>query len=246
MDSKNYTVLIIEDEYYCQQAIKRMVEKEGLKAIGTPSGNRGLEYLNDENIDLVVLDLVLPDTDGLSICKTIKSNAKTSHIPVIMSTSKDNLEDIIKGFEAGADDYITKPFKSLELIARIRAMIRTIALRRELLEKEKLDFINHITGAIAHEISQPLTTILGNLELVKIKGEEINPDSKRFETLYNNSKRIAEILKQLGNIDKPVLKTYIQGTEIIDLKKSSSSRDGITEIFHKQENDSKKSRQKTS
>lgn len=242
MDSENYTILIIEDDYYCQQAIKRMVEKEGLKAIGTASGSRGLEYIDEGNIDLVVLNLLLPDTDGLSVCRAIKSNSKTSHIPIILSTSNDNLEDVIEGFEAGADDYITKPFKSLELMARIRAMLRTIDLHRELLDKEKLDFINYITGAIAHEISQPLTTILGNLELLKMKGEEINPDSKRFEILYNNSKRIAEILKQLGNIDKPVLKTYIQGTEIIDLKKSSSKTKDISEIFRKRNNDSKQAR----
>ena len=98
--------------------------KEGYKTSPAMSGEEALNKIKTKQPDLVLLDLMLPGIDGLEVCKTIKSNSKTQHIPIIMLTAKGEESDIVMGLEIGADDYITKPFSPKVLIARIRNVLR--------------------------------------------------------------------------------------------------------------------------
>lgn len=118
------SILVIEDEDAIQELVRYNLEQEGYKITGVASGEEGLEAARESLPDLIVLDLMLPGIDGLEVCRLLKNNSKTTHIPIVMLTAKGEESDIVTGLELGADDYITKPFSPRVLIARIRAVLR--------------------------------------------------------------------------------------------------------------------------
>lgn len=117
-------ILVIEDEEDILELVKYNLSREGYQVRGTTSGEEGYKAARLDMPDIVVLDLMLPGMDGLEICKLIKGDSKTQHIPIVMLTAKSEESDIITGLELGADDYITKPFSPKVLVARVRALLR--------------------------------------------------------------------------------------------------------------------------
>ncbi len=115
-------ILIIEDEKSIVDFLKIGLEIEGYFVYYSYNGNKALKIFTEKKIDIVILDLMLPDIDGFKLCKILKEF--NSEIPVIMLTAKKEIKDKISGFDAGADDYITKPFNFEELLARIKANLR--------------------------------------------------------------------------------------------------------------------------
>ncbi len=118
------TILIVEDEEDILELVHYNLVREGYHVFGVTSGEDGLNKARSDLPDLVVLDLMLPGVDGLEVCKLLKQDPKTRHIPVVMLTAKGEEADIVAGLELGADDYVTKPFSPKVLIARIRAVLR--------------------------------------------------------------------------------------------------------------------------
>ncbi|MGE4169772.1 MAG: response regulator transcription factor [Candidatus Margulisiibacteriota bacterium] len=118
------TILVVEDEADVLELIRYHLAKEGYEVLTAGSGEKGLETALSAAPDLVVLDVMLPVTNGLDICRQIKANPKTAHMPIIMLTAKSEEVDVVLGLELGADDYLAKPFSFKVLIARIRAIFR--------------------------------------------------------------------------------------------------------------------------
>ncbi|MCF8028700.1 MAG: response regulator transcription factor [Desulfobacteraceae bacterium] len=116
-------ILVIEDDTDILNLVAWHLETEDYRVIKSADGSQGLETAISELPDLIVLDLMLPGMDGLSVCRTLKQNLKTRDIPVIMLTAKGEEVDRIVGFELGADDYMVKPFSPRELMLRIRAVL---------------------------------------------------------------------------------------------------------------------------
>jgi two-component system response regulator VicR len=116
-----YTIAIIEDEQSISDIIKYNLEKEGYKIVVAYDGVEGLEVIEKENPDLILLDIMMPKMDGLQVCKKVR---QTKDTPIIMLTAKAEEIDKVVGLELGADDYITKPFGMRELIARVKANLR--------------------------------------------------------------------------------------------------------------------------
>ena len=120
------TIAVVEDEKSISTLIQYNLEKEGFKVHTSETGEEGFEQIKKNLPDLVILDWMLPDLSGIDICKQIKKDHKLKSIPVIMLTAKDEESDKIRGFETGADDYVTKPFSTKELILRIQAMLKRV------------------------------------------------------------------------------------------------------------------------
>ena len=116
-------ILIIEDEIDIRELLTYNLELEGFEVVGAANGEEAYRALRSEPIQLVVLDLMLPDISGLEICRYIRRDSALSRIPVIMLTAKGEEVDRIVGFEMGADDYVTKPFNIREMILRVRAVL---------------------------------------------------------------------------------------------------------------------------
>ena len=145
--SQGPQILIVEDNPGLNEILRKIVESEGYDVSSAFTGTAALEALENEGpFDLVLLDVMLPDPesptgrgmDGLEVCHRIKSNSAQADTMIFLVTVKDQPEDIMKGIDAGADDYITKPFNTTLLLAKIKAMLRIRSLSEELKKKNKM------------------------------------------------------------------------------------------------------------
>ncbi len=119
--TKGGTILLVEDEEDIASLVRAYLERDGFRVVWTPKGTEGLQALERHEVRLAILDLQLPDTDGLDLCRAIRSCSK---LPIVMLTARDEEVDRVTGLELGADDYVTKPFSPRELVARVRAVLR--------------------------------------------------------------------------------------------------------------------------
>ena len=160
-------ILIIEDEPDIIKMLEYNLKKEGFRITSVSDGREALRQAEREHPDIIILDLMLPEIDGLEVCKTLKQSSDTADIPVIMLTAKAQETDKIVGLELGADDYITKPFSIRELTARVKAVLRRAR------EKEKLPEIFRI-GNLTIDFSKIKVTV-GN--------KPVELTAKEFELL---------------------------------------------------------------
>lgn len=121
---KKFKVLVVEDEAPIQELLQFNLERVNYKVKVTDSGEEAIKQASKSNPDLILLDIMLPGTDGLEVCKTLKASSKTKNIPIIMLTALCEEADIVAGLELGADDYVTKPFSPRVLLARVKAALR--------------------------------------------------------------------------------------------------------------------------
>jgi two-component system phosphate regulon response regulator PhoB len=117
-------IVVVEDEEDILELLKYNLAREGYRVSALTSGEEGVQVARSSLPDLVLLDLMLPGMDGLEVCRTLKHDARTRQVPIIMLTAKGEEADIVTGLELGADDYITKPFSPRVLLARLRAVLR--------------------------------------------------------------------------------------------------------------------------
>ena len=160
-------ILIVDDEKHIVEAIKYTLEQEGFRTVLAHDGAKALERARQDAPDLILLDWMLPEVNGLEVCRLLKQNPKTTHIPIIMLTVKSEETDKILGLEMGADDYVTKPFSPKELTARVKAILRRMT-----------------TMSTPHEVFQldDLKIDWGRY-LVFLKGKPVELTSKEFELL---------------------------------------------------------------
>ena len=166
---KYNNILVVDDEKEIRDLLEINLRSEGYIVFKASCGKEALEILNREEIDLVVLDIMMPDMDGLEVCKKLREN---SNIPILMLSAKSEDMDKIQGIMTGADDYICKPFKSLELIVRIRALIR------------RSYFLN-CKIEISDDIININNIIIDKRKLkVAVNEKEVVLTAKEFEILY--------------------------------------------------------------
>ncbi|CAB4330179.1 MAG: response regulator [Actinobacteria bacterium] len=153
-------ILVIEDEESFREALSFMLSREGYEVDLAEDGSEGLKKFESGKPDLILLDLMLPEISGTEVCRTIRTK---SRIPIIMLTAKDTEIDKVVGLELGADDYVTKPFSTQELLARIRAVLRRGTADES--EEEtlvvqagpvRMDLDRHILTVNGHEVAMPL------------------------------------------------------------------------------------------
>ena len=142
-------VLVVDDERTIREIVVRYLERDGFATLEAGDGDRARELVERESPDLVVLDLMLPGTDGLELCRWIRSR---SSLPVIMLTARGEESDRIVGLELGADDYVTKPFSPRELAARVRTVLRRAEL--ELVTDERLTFDGLVIDSSSREVTR--------------------------------------------------------------------------------------------
>ncbi|MEQ8188968.1 MAG: hybrid sensor histidine kinase/response regulator [Candidatus Eremiobacterota bacterium] len=164
-------ILIVDDTRVNLQLLGKILMKVNYELAIANSGYEALDMLRDIKPDLILLDVMMPGMDGYNVCKTLKSSPETKDIPVIFLTAKSEKEDIVTGFDVGAVDYVTKPFNSAELLARVRTHLE-LKYARDLLAKqnEKLkqlnDLKNEFLGMAAHDLRNPIGNITTTLSYI--------------------------------------------------------------------------------
>ena len=162
-------ILIIEDEPDIRKTIDYNLSKESFKVYQAASIAEGEKSIVDNSPDAIILDLMLPDGSGLTLCRDIKSDPKTSHIPIILLTAKADEVDRVIGFELGADDYVTKPFSVRELILRVKAILKRGVLESNASTESLYSFGELSLNLDAHQVF--------------ISGDEINFTALEFRLL---------------------------------------------------------------
>ena len=187
-------VLVVEDQIAIRELIAINLEMAGYEVIEASDGEMAVNYIENTYFDIILLDIMLPKLDGFSIISKIKGKG----IPVIFVTAKDDVLDRVKGLKLGADDYITKPFESIELLARIEAVLRRCGKIEEVIKLKHLD-------------------IFPGQRLIKSKGEIIDITLKEYELLmlFIKNKNIAlsreQILERVWGYD------YFGETRTVDI-----------------------------
>jgi len=123
-------ILVVDDEAYIVELVKFNLEKEGFQVWVAYDGVKAMEIVREERPDLIILDIMLPNMDGLEVCRQLKQDPHLQTIPIIMLTAKSEEIDTVLGLEMGADDYIKKPFSPREMVARVKARLRAFRILR--------------------------------------------------------------------------------------------------------------------
>lgn len=195
-------VLVVDDEESILTLIKYNLEKAGLRAITAEDGERALEIIKEENPDLIILDIMLPGIDGVEICKRLRK--EDYHIPILMLTAKDEEIDKILGLEIGADDYMTKPFSTRELTARVKAMLRRSLQYKEVKDEDEKVIVDDIVV-----FPDKFETLL--------KGEKIYLTPKEFELLKLLVRNKGKVLDRNHLLNKIWGYDYYGDTRIVDV-----------------------------
>jgi DNA-binding response OmpR family regulator len=163
-------VVVIEDEPDIQEVIEYNLTREGFRVLTASTGDEGVRRVVKEAPDLVLLDLLLPGLDGIEVCRKLKMDPVTQKIPIIMVSAKGEESDIVLGLGVGADDYITKPFRPKELIARVRAVLRRTAMKDDPSGNDRVVRGDLMVDATRHE--------------VKVDGESVALTATEFRLLH--------------------------------------------------------------
>ncbi len=159
-------IFYVEDDKNIRELVEYTLKSSGFAVCGFERSTDFFKALKTDKPDLILLDVMLPDKDGLTILKELRANAEQKNIPVIMLTAKSGQLDKIKGLDEGADDYITKPFDIIELISRIKAVLRRVRP-----EEDMISFKDLVLDKKSH--------------MVKANGESVTLTYKEFELLYH-------------------------------------------------------------
>ncbi|RZS87607.1 two-component system response regulator RegX3 [Motilibacter rhizosphaerae] len=192
-------VLVVEDEESFSDALSFMLRKEGYEVAVAPTGPLALEEFDRSGADLVLLDLMLPGIPGTEVCRALRQR---SGVPVIMLTAKDGEIDKVVGLELGADDYVTKPFSSRELVARIRAVLRRGG------EPEETVTAALEAGPVRMDVERHVVTVEGRVVPLPLKEFEL------LEMLLRNAGRV---LTRMQLIDRVWGSDYVGDTKTLDV-----------------------------
>lgn len=222
LKNRSLTVLIVEDDAELREILQAEFELEGLTALTATNGSEAVIAARELKPDLILMDLMMPVMDGIEATKIVKGSEETRHIPIIMLTAAGNKEDIVAGLEAGAIDYITKPFFMPELKSRLRSVLQHKIMYDELkriqdtlIRKERLQTVKDLTEAFQGSINGPLTVILGKIHLLKKKHSNIPEDD--LETLEKAAQKIKEIVNHLGIMEWIYPVPLLNDTDLVDL-----------------------------
>lgn len=215
-------VLIAEDDPTSNDVLRINLETWGYDVVAYSDGAQAYHALQQPDAPrLAILDWMMPELSGVEVCRQVRSQEQTHQPYIILLTAKSQRTDLIEGLKAGADDYIAKPFDRQELRARLQVGIRVIELQDQLLQAEQMRVLAQTAGAAAHEINQPLTILLGKLELILDRLTDTDPLRQDLTDTFRAGQRIADIVMRMNTAQRYVTKPYIEGVDIVDFDASS-------------------------
>ena len=215
-------ILIAEDDSVSRRLLETLLGKLDHEVTSYEDGEQAWEALQKTDAPrLALLDWMMPGMEGTEICRRLRQLPHGELMYLILVTAKGQVEDIVAGLEAGANDYITKPPQIPELRARIQVGGRVLALQDQLVRAEQDRVLVQTAGAAAHEINQPLTVLMGTAELLRYQMPEDNPFMRHINDLNTAAERIAEIVRKMSAARHYSTQPYIKGIEIVDFDGST-------------------------
>lgn len=201
-------ILIVDDMPQNVGVLFDFLIKQGFKVLIAEDGKRALQVVYSKKPDLILLDIMMPEMDGFTVCEQLKTDTQTAHIPIIFMTALTDTEEKVKGFSSGAVDYVTKPFHQEEVLARINSHLTISALQRELeaknaqlmqLNQEKDEFL----GIAAHDLKNPLSTIQGMAQFIENALPDLSTSqiAKYIHLIESSSKQMFNLISNLLDVN---------------------------------------------
>jgi DNA-binding response OmpR family regulator len=239
------SVLIVDDDMDVCELVDSACSLIGVTTTVVGDGSQAIGIFDElhedgaiafNSPDLILLDVMMPQVGGLETLKNLRARPWGKYIPVVMLTALDRLDDKVAAFEAGADDYLCKPFQFKELQARVKAWLRVRALyvalvskHHELLETQELvvelerrQTVQRLTGTAAHALGQPLSALLLNAHLLKRGSLSAADHQHLIEQVAADGERMKVLLEELRAVRPDELEAYHDGIEILSLPSSGS------------------------
>ncbi|MBU0729782.1 MAG: response regulator [Proteobacteria bacterium] len=230
----NQSILIIDDTVDTVELLTKRLRADGYITHGAYDGFQGLKSVKEHNPDLVVLDVMMPLLDGFEVCNRLKSDPETRNIPILLLTAKSEIPDKVRGFDFGADGYITKPFDYKEVSAKIRSLLAKSLETRRTAEEEKNEALETLVDEISHEIRNPLVAIGGFARRVQKNLDEDDPNKKYLNIILQNVEVLEKMVTALVGLKSAALSLF-ELTDIhnvigkaIDLNSEKIDQGGIT------------------
>ena len=218
-------VLVVDDAVDTVRVLTQVLRNQGYEVLPAYSGREALDLAAAECPDAILLDVMMPEMDGIEVCRRLKADGRLATIPIILATARDLDEDIVEGLDAGADDYVAKPLNQRVLTARLRAAIRAKESRdllaqangnlraeirqrqqaeetlrkrdEELRQSQKLEAVGRLAGGVAHEFNNALQAIIGYAEAIREKLRPADATYRYSEKIFEVTNRAAAITRQL-------------------------------------------------
>lgn len=236
INPSEYKILIVDDVMSNVLLLKVLLTNEKFAIATASNGRQALEQVEKENPDLVLLDVMMPDMSGFEVAQHLKSNPNTADIPIIFLTALNSTADIVKGFQVGANDFISKPFNKEELIIRVTHQISLVAAKRLILSKtEELQRTiagrDKLYSVIAHDLRSPMGSIkmVLNMLILNLPSEKIGAEMYELLTMANQTTE--DVFSLLDNLLKWTksqigkLNVVYQDVDLVEVT------DGVIEIF---------------
>lgn len=236
INPSEYKILIVDDVMSNVLLLKVLLTNEKFAIATASNGRQALEQVEKENPDLVLLDVMMPDMSGFEVAQHLKSNPNTADIPIIFLTALNSTADIVKGFQVGANDFISKPFNKEELIIRVTDQISLVAAKRLILSKmEELQRTiagrDKLYSVIAHDLRSPMGSIkmVLNMLILNLPSEKIGAEMYELLTMANQTTE--DVFSLLDNLLKWTksqigkLNVVYQDVDLVEVT------DGVIEIF---------------
>jgi two-component system sensor histidine kinase/response regulator len=209
-------VLVVDDSKESIDLLEYFLKPAGYEILKAQDGPTALEIVEKDNPDIILLDVMLPKLNGYQVCEKLKKDSSTFHIPIIMITVLKELKDKIKGLEAGADDFLSKPFDSVELLTRVKSLLRIkfyndeIIKRNLELERQKEALLREdllkkeLTNLIVHDMKNPLFVIQGNLQMMEMAKSVDAAESSQVYTqrIARSSRSLLRMILNLLDISR--------------------------------------------
>jgi len=211
-------ILVVDDQPINVQLLKRKLEREGMQVTAAYSGQEALDSVRQEKPDLILLDVMMPEMDGIQVCQRLQAEEDSRSIPIIFVTARSSKEGKLEGLGVGAVDYITKPIDLDETLARVQTQLRFAAINREIIdlqrrltESRRAATIGAVTQGIAHNLNNLLGVVIGYLDLIKTNYSKPELVKKNVQNVEDAVGRIVSIIRQLSSL---VVKTKPPTTKV--------------------------------
>jgi DNA-binding response OmpR family regulator len=227
----NRRIVVADDDPDTRVIVASVVAIMGYESVVVEDGSAAVRACEQLLPDLMIVDFMMPELNGVEVCRRLRALAGGECTPVLMLTARDTVHDKVSALEDGVDDYITKPFNYRELQARIRALLRmrdlNIALRQkgeelqamqeQVVEQQRQRAVGQLAGAAAHQLGQPLSAIMLNCYLL----EQLPKDDQRFQdalaAVKSDARRMAEMIDKLRVARASDREEYVEGAEILKI-----------------------------
>lgn len=208
-------ILLVEDEADLRGFMSGVLAQH-FEVSAAVDGFEALEILEQQRPDLILTDIMMPRVSGIDLCRAVKNDASLQHIPVILLTARGESETELEGYAAGADDFVSKPFHTEALLARVRAHLKMRALNLQIADQARLASAGTLAAGLAHEVKNPINAILSAAKVLEAGGSSKVPSEKLLGLIINGAQRVNDIVSALNAHARPADGTDLQAVDVRD------------------------------